>query len=106
MNNLVYRKYDFVVFRGRNGYIVYNTKKEFNQGHTHLKQMKSCKDIIEFAQRKVIPEGSSPYFITSLMRISDDEKFINRLEHLKQTGEGSFKKRKQKPVKVQRNNKR
>ena len=84
-NQKVYGKYNFIVFKGRNGYIVYNKRKKFEHGHTHLYSLKSCKDAIEFVARRTVPHrATSVYFITSLQRLSDDKYYIEELEEFKQ----------------------
>ena len=37
MFNKIYEKKEFMIFQVKQGYVVYNTKKSFQEGHTHLK---------------------------------------------------------------------
>lgn len=82
--NIVYKIGPFIVFKGRRSYVVYNTSKEFQQGHTHLYKLKSAKSAARIANNKKVPTRSGLYFLTSLQRISNDKEYIERLENKKQ----------------------
>ena len=47
MYNKVYEKKEFIIFQVKNGYIAYNTKKSFKDGHTHLRSFESAKTAID-----------------------------------------------------------
>lgn len=68
--------------RTRTGYIVINKNKEFKEGHTHLKSYKLCKDVIYNVENELIPEGKSIYFLSSLIRLSTNKKYIDKVEKL------------------------
>lgn len=58
------------------GYIVYNRKKDFKDGHTHINNFKTAKYIAYLSLYKRKPKGKlSPYLIESIIRISDDKKY-------------------------------
>ena len=76
VGRLFYNKGNFIILAVRRGYVVYNTEKEFNKGHTHLRNFKSAKNAIYFVINKNIPKESGLYFLTSLLRISSDEAYI------------------------------
>lgn len=80
MFDKVYERNKYLIFRVKNGYIVYNSKKEFDDGHTHLKHFNACKTLIDLSCKKKLPRSNSIYFISSLIRISDDEKYIEKLK--------------------------
>ena len=80
---VVYRKGSIIVFKGRRTYVVYNTSKKFEEGHTHLYKLKSAKSAARIAESKKVPTRSGLYFLTSLQRISDDKDYIQRLENKK-----------------------
>ena len=42
----VYEKKEYIILKVKKGYIVYNTKKEFENGHTHLQSFEMSKTII------------------------------------------------------------
>lgn len=80
---IVYRCGSIIVFKGHRTYVVYNTRKEFDTGHTHLYKLKSAKSAARIASKKKVPTRSGLYFLTSLQRISDDKDYIERLERKK-----------------------
>ena len=67
-----------------NGYIIHNTHKPFEEGHTHLNNFDTAKYIIKLAHHKTVPKHLSIYLIDSLIRISNDEFYIRQLNELKQ----------------------
>lgn len=81
---IVYKKNEFIIFSVSNEFIVYNTKKEWKDGHTHLKNFKSSKNAIFFVIYNKIPRDHSFYYLTSLMRISNNEEYINKIDSLLQ----------------------
>lgn len=76
---VLYEKQNFIITTARGGYVVYNKEKPFEDGHTHLKKFSSCKSAIYLALNKQIPKGNNVYFLDSLIRISTDKNYINRL---------------------------
>lgn len=78
----VYSKNEYIVVKNKNGYIVINTKKTFDNGHTHFKNLEASKKLIHLAIHKKIPKTNSDYFLESLIRISNDEKYINKIKEL------------------------
>ena len=73
MYNKIYERKEFMIFQVREGYIVYNAKKSFQEGHTHLKHL-----VI----RKKIPKSTHGYYLTSLIRLSEDDCYINKIKEL------------------------
>ena len=67
-----------------NGYIIHNTHKPFESGHTHLNNFDTAKYIIKLAYYHSVPKHLSIYLIDSLIRISSDEGYIKQLNELKQ----------------------
>jgi len=82
MDNIIYSKRHFVIFRSYNGFIVYNTKKSFNDGHTHLNSFNSAKYIIALALNGKVPNDLDRYRLVSLMRITDSLEYKGRIERL------------------------
>lgn len=82
MSNQVYKKDAFIIFPVRNGYIVYNEKKEFKLGHSHLRSYNAAKLAIELVKRKKVPTCNSFYYLRTLQRISDDIDYISNIENL------------------------
>lgn len=80
--NIVYSKKNFHVYRVENQFIVYNTKKVFKAGHTHLYSLNSAKYVLDCALYKDIPHDLDIYRLTSLVRLSTDEDYIRKVEEL------------------------
>lgn len=81
--NQKYKKKGFVIFPEGKDFIVYNTKKKFAEGHTHARSFKISRTLIDLALKKKLPKN--PYLATSLIRISNDEEYIQKLKELKET---------------------
>ncbi len=82
MYNKVYEKKEFIIFQVKNGYIAYNTKKVFKDGHTHLRCFESAKTAIDLVIRKKVPRSTDLYYIKSLIRLSEDNIYISKINEL------------------------
>jgi predicted DNA-binding WGR domain protein len=85
--NQIYKKGEFIITpfwrtSKRKEFMVVNTEKEFKHGHTHLKSFEMAQYLIRLARAKKINNGLSPYLLTSLKRISEDEEYIKKLDDL------------------------
>ena len=84
--NKVFEKDDYIILKvkskNRVGYILYNTKKTFKNGHTHVKGFDIAKTIIDNCIKNKTPKTSNLYLLTSHIRISTDEKYIKKIEEL------------------------
>ena len=85
MYNKVFEKKEFMIFQVKEGYIAYNTKKPFEEGHTHLKNFNAAKKAIELVINKKIPKSTNAYYLTSLIRLTNDEKYMVKIEELIET---------------------
>ena len=78
---VIYRRRNYIIIKTKKkSYIVINKKKSFKQGHTHTKDFKYSKSLIDLAIRKKLPRKANKKVITSLIRISDDKNYIKNLE--------------------------
>ena len=78
---VIYRRGNYIIIKTKKkSYIVINKKKSFKQGHTHTKDFKYSKSLIDLAIRKKLPRKANEKVITSLIRISDDKNYIKNLE--------------------------
>lgn len=82
----VYEKNEFVILKvysgNKTGFILYNTNKEWEGGHTHLKSFDMAKTIISNVTQRKKPKTSNVYLMRSHMRVSDDAKYIEYIEQL------------------------
>ena len=78
---VIYRRGNYIIIKTKKkSYIVITKKKSFKQGHTHTKDFKYSKSLIDLAIRKKLPRKANKKVITSLIRISDDKNYIKNLE--------------------------
>lgn len=92
MNNKIYEKKEFMIFKVKEGYIAYNTKKNFQEGHTHLKHFEAAKTAIDLVIKKKVPRSTDGYYLTSLIRLSEDEYYISKINELLDAREQKGKK--------------
>lgn len=96
MHDLVFTKGEFTVLKkvrnGKHSFIVINTKKGFDNGHTHLNNYKQALYIIDCVKGKKIPTSFSKYLLISLVRLSADKNYIIKVEELINTREQKGKK--------------
>ena len=88
----IYQRQEYIILATKTGYVVYNTKKEFEEGHTHLKSYKMATTLIDNCIKKKKPNSTNVYIITSHIRVSKDEKYIEMLEGLLDTKKSKGKK--------------
>ncbi|HBF7929078.1 hypothetical protein [Clostridioides difficile] len=81
-SNKIYERKEYIIIKSGTGYIVYNTNKKFEQGHTHLKSYNAAKTAIDLVIKRRIPRSYSIYFLTSLMRISNDVQYIKHISDI------------------------
>lgn len=80
--NRVFKKKSYNVYGFDDGYVIHNTDKRFEEGHTHIKNFKTAKFLIDLAIHKSIPHHLNEYFLVSLMRISTDAEYIRKIQGL------------------------
>ncbi|HSQ89061.1 MAG TPA: hypothetical protein VLM92_09615 [Romboutsia sp.] len=94
MYNKIYEKKEFIIFQVKEGYVVYNTRKDFQEGHTHLKNFEAAKTAVNLVINKKIPKSTDGYYLSSLIRLSDDDNYINKINALIEARERKGKKEK------------
>lgn len=80
----VYEREHFIILKVKSGkkigYIAYNTKKEWEEGHTHLDSFNMAKTIIDNVIKRKRPKTKNLYLLNSHIRLSDSpayDRFIN-----------------------------
>lgn len=85
----VYEKNEFIILKVHSkkkvGYILYNTKKDWENGHTHLDSFDMAKVIISDVIHHKKPKTNNTYLLRSHIRVSNDEKYIKYIKELIQT---------------------
>lgn len=83
-STVIYRRRNYIIIKNhKKSYIVINRKKSFKNGHTHTRDFKYSKSLIDLSIRKKLPRKSNKKIIISLLRIADDEKYIKALQEIK-----------------------
>ncbi len=85
----IYKKENFIIVPVCNDFLIINTDKIFKEGHTHIKDFKIAKMIINFAINKQLPKN--PYFVDNLIRISNNLEYIKRLQQFKEENSINYK---------------
>ena len=82
----VYEKEHFIILKVKSGkkigYIAYNTKKEWEEGHTHLESFNMAKTIIDNVLRHKKPKTKNLYLLHSRKRLSDDPRYIRFIDDI------------------------
>ena len=92
----VYEKQNYIILKVKSGkkigYIAYNTRKEWEEGHTHLESFNMAKTIIDNVIKHKKPKTKNLYLLQSHIRLTDDPsyvKFINELVDAKKNNRKS-----------------
>ena len=75
----IYQNLNFKIYKVGHGFIIHNTNKNFQNGHTHVQKYDTCMIMIKLIKHKALPRSHSKYFLESLIRISDDNEYIKRI---------------------------
>ena len=82
----VYEKEHYIILKVKSGkkvgYIAYNTRKEWEDGHTHLESFNMAKTIIDNVIKHKKPKTKNLYLLQSHIRLTDDPsytRFINEV---------------------------
>lgn len=94
MYNKIFERKEFIIFQVKEGYVAYNTKKDFEEGHTHLKHFEAAKKAIDLVISKKIPKSTNVYYLTSLVRLTNDDKYVEKINELIETRKQKGKKEK------------
>ena len=83
MNNYVYRYDQFVVRKTTDGgFVVVNTKSSY-ECHSHVKSVQTGKALCKLAAKHKLPKNNDLYFIESLIRLTNNKKYLCELNKLK-----------------------
>lgn len=79
--NIIYKRKNYNIYKvSKNQYIVHNTLKPFSNGHTHVNNYYAAKMIIHLSITKTIPDHLSKYLLESIIRISIDIEYIEKIK--------------------------
>lgn len=80
--NMVYRRKNYAIYDAGSHFIVHNMNLKFEGHHTHITRYNTCRYIIDLAFHKTVPKHLSDYLLVSLMKISDDADYIDKIERM------------------------
>lgn len=82
----IYQNKEFIILKVKSnkkiGFIVYNTKKEWENGHSHLNSRTIAEIVIKNVIYKRKPKTNNLYVLKSHARVSDDKRYIKFIEDL------------------------
>lgn len=78
----IFQRKEYSIYKVGDGYIVHNTNKEFRIGHTHVRSFSKAKSIVDLCVRKKLPNTPREWEIESLMRITNNNTYRNKLRDL------------------------
>lgn len=62
-------------------FVVYNSKKEWDTGHTHIHTYKQALYLVDCILNNKIPKKTNKYFLISLQRLSNSKKYKEQIQH-------------------------
>ena len=87
----IYQKREYIILKMKKGFIVYNTKKVFSEGHSHLNSFNMAKVVIDNCIKKRKPRTDSLYVLDSHVRVSNDDKYKMFIEEIITAKKGNKK---------------
>lgn len=83
MNNYIYRYEQFVLKKTLDGnFVVVNINSKY-ECHSHVKTVEAGKALCKLAAKHKLPKKKDLYFVESLMRLSNNKKYLAELKRLK-----------------------
>lgn len=81
---LLYKRAPYIILSSKsdNRYIVRNINKKFQSGHTHVNNYQLAKKLIGWVSKEIIPQNPKPYVVESLIRLSNNQVYITKLQSL------------------------
>ena len=77
----IYTQAEYTISKTDDGFCIVNNRMT-DFAHTHVKNLKSAKWLVELSISKKCPYDISKYFVESLIRINHDEKYLRKLNEI------------------------
>lgn len=85
MSRKIFQRKEYSIYRCSDGFVVHNTNKKFENGHTHVSNFYKAKILVIMAIKREIDDKLNERDIESLIRLTNDNtyrnKLINKLEN-------------------------
>ena len=82
MSRKIFQRKEYSIYRCDYGYVIHNTNKKFENGHTHVNNFYKAKILVIMAIKREIDSKLTKHDIESLMRITNDNRYRNQLRDL------------------------
>ncbi len=77
MSRKIFQRKEYSIYRCSDGFVVHNTNKKFENGHTHVNNFYKAKILVIMAIKREIE---------SLIRLTNDNRYRNKLLELERSG--------------------
>ena len=84
----IFQRKEYSIYRVKDGFIIHNTNLPFKGHHTHIRSFHKAKSLVDLCIRKKLPDTPRAWEIQSLLRISNNQTYKNKLLMLLQEMEG------------------
>lgn len=78
----IFQRKEYSIYKVSEGYIIHNTNKNFNKGHSHVRSFNKAKSLIDLCVRKKLPNTPRAWEIESLIRITNNNTYRNKLRNI------------------------
>lgn len=75
----IFQRKEFSIYKVADGFIIHNTNKKFEKGHTHVRSFSKAKSIIDLCVRKKLPSTPKYWEIQCLLRLTNNQTYKNKL---------------------------
>ena len=75
----IFQRKEYSIYRASDGFIIHNTNLPFKGHHTHIRGFHKAKSLVDLCIRKKIPNNPRKWEIQSLLRISNNQTYKNKL---------------------------
>ena len=79
MSRKIFQRKEYSIYRAGDGFVVHNTNKKFENGHTHVNNFYKAKILVIMAIKREIDDKLSKRDIESLIRLTNDNRYRNKL---------------------------
>ena len=84
----IFQRKEYSIYRVKDGFIIHNTNGDFKKHHTHVRSFNKAKSIVDLCIRKKLPNTPRKWEIESLMRLTRNNAYYNKLRDLLEGLEG------------------
>ncbi len=78
----IFQRKEYSIYKAKDGYIIHNTNGDFRKHHTHVRSFNKAKSIVDLCIRKKLPNTPRKWEIESLMRLTRNNAYYNKLRDL------------------------